>query len=113
VVSPHGESALRWAHRLTLPNLQQYVELGEGYSLIYAVAPSAFHNKTLLGLRLRRDYGVNLVAVKRTVSVTAGEGEPVTEESIIAVPSADTTILPDDVLILVGSNEALSKLPAD
>ena len=113
VVRPHGESALRWAHRLMLPNLQQYVELGEGYSLIYAAAPSAFHNKTLLELRLRREYGVNLVAVKRAVSVPTGEGEPAVEESVIAVPSADTAILPDDVLILVGSNEALSKLPAD
>jgi len=113
VVSPHRESALRWAHRLMLPNLQQYVELGEGYSMIYAAAPSAFHNKTLLELRLRRAHDVNLVAIQRTAYVGDTEEEQRIEESILSVPSADTTILPDDILILVGSNEALSKLPAD
>lgn len=113
VVRPHRESALRWAHRLMLPNLRQYVELGEGYSLIYSTAPRAFHHKTLMQLGLRAAYGVNLVAVKRTVSVTKGERAKAVEESVISVPSADTTIHPDDILILVGSNEALSKLPAD
>ncbi len=113
LVSPHRESALRWAHRLMLPNLQQYIELGEGHSMIYAAAPASFHNKTPLELGLRRKYGVNLVAVKRTVSVTTDEGGQARAESVLSVPSADTSILPDDILILVGSNEALSKLPAD
>lgn len=113
VVAPHRESALRWAHRLMLPNLEQYIELGEGHSMIYVAAPSAFHHKTLQELRLRVEYGVNLVAVKRKVPVTTSDGEPVVDESILSVPSADTTILPDDVLVLVGSNEALSELPAD
>jgi trk system potassium uptake protein TrkA len=113
VVSPHRESALRWAHRLMLPNLQQYIELGEGHSMIYVAAPSAFHNKTLLELRLRREYEVNLVAIKRTVTVGKDDGERSVVESMLSVPMADTMILPDDVLVLVGHNEALSRLPKD
>ncbi|MCP4589449.1 MAG: TrkA family potassium uptake protein, partial [bacterium] len=123
VVSPHRESAARWAHRLMLPSLEQYVELGEGYSLIYAPAPTAFHHQTLMALKLRREYGVNLVAIKRKVPCAGDQGAPAkdadqdgaspVEESVISVPNADTTILPDDILILVGSDEALSNLPAD
>ncbi|MCK4659102.1 MAG: TrkA family potassium uptake protein [Phycisphaerae bacterium] len=113
VVSPHRESALRWAHRLMLPNLQQYIELGEGHSMIYAVAPSVFHNKTLLDLQLRRKYGVNLIAIKRTMMVPTGEGESTVEESVLSIPSADTRILPGDILIVVGSNTAVSRLPQD
>ncbi|MFH0981060.1 MAG: TrkA C-terminal domain-containing protein, partial [Planctomycetota bacterium] len=113
VVSPHRESAVRWAHRLVLPNLQQYIELGEDHSMIYATAPSTFHGKTLNELQLRRKYSVNLVALKRTVPVTTQKGEQTAEESILTVPTADTTILPGDVLILVGTNEALSRLPAE
>lgn len=111
VVNPHRESALRWAHRLMLPNLQQYVELGEGYSMIYVTAPPTFHHKTLLELGLRRKYGVNVVAINRRVSISEGEKPLAPQESVIAVPEAETTILPDDILILVGNNEALGRLP--
>lgn len=117
IVSPERESALRWAHRLMLPNLEQYVELGEGHSLIYVTAPSAFCNKSLVELELRKRYGVNLVAIKRAggpAPPTPAEGEPPPPApSIIAVPNANTTLLPGDVLILVGSNESISRLPAN
>ncbi len=113
IASPEHESALRWAHRLMLPNLRQYVELGEGHSMIYTIAPTVFQHKTLQALELRSKFEVNLVAIKRGVRVQAGAGEdaPVRSSPVIVVPRADTTILPDDVLILVGSDEALSKLP--
>jgi Trk K+ transport system NAD-binding subunit len=52
------------------------------------------------------------VAIKREVSVQTDSAGPATAP-VILVPRADTTILPDDVLILVGSNEALAKLPTE
>ncbi|MCH7812980.1 MAG: TrkA family potassium uptake protein [Planctomycetes bacterium] len=110
IVNPEHESALRWAHRLMLPNLRQYVELGQDHAMVYSTAPAAFCHKTLADLQLRRKHGVNLVAIQRHVTVqTEDSPKPVTS-SLIVVPQADTTILPDDVLILVGSNEALSQL---
>jgi len=113
IVNPEHESALRWAHRLMLPDLKQYVELGEDHAMIYTTAPAAFHHQTPERLQLRRKHGVNLVAIRREVRVQAGGQDRAARTSVIAVPQADTTILPDDVLILVGSNEALSRLPSD
>ncbi len=113
VASAERESALRWAHRLTLPRLDQYVELGEGYSMIYVKAPRSFHQKTLLELNLRKKYEVNLVAIRRTVEVHTEEDEKKKTRQIITVPRPDTTILPDDVLIVVGSNESLSNIPKE
>jgi len=113
IASAERESALRWAHRLTLPRLEQYVELGENHSMVYVPAPTAFQNKTLLELGLRKEYGVNLVAVRRSVSIADAEGQRATKREIISVPRPDTTILPDDVLILVGSNDSLSALPGE
>jgi trk system potassium uptake protein TrkA len=107
------ESALRWAHRLTLPRLEQYVELGEGHSLIYMRAPDSFCHKTLAELGLRRKHNVNVVAIRREVAVRRGDEEKGSSAQIVAVPQPDTKILPHDVLILVGSNESLSKLPTD
>ena len=113
IVNPERESALRWAHRLTLPNLRQYIDLGEDHAITYIIAPSAFHGRTLAELALRARHGVNLVAIKREVSVQTESQTGPTTKPVVTVPLADTTILPDDVLILVGSNEALARLPAD
>ncbi len=113
VVRPEKESATRWAHRLTMPSLSRYVELGEGHSLVYITAPTPFQHKTLAQLSLRHHYGVNLVAIRRTMSVRTGSDDAVKTSQVISVPDADTTILPDDVLILVGSNESLGELPHD
>ena len=107
------ESALRWAHRLTLPRLEQYVELGEGHSLIYMRAPESFCHKTLAELGLRQKHNVNVVAIRREVAVRKGAEEKGSSAPIVAVPHPDTKILPRDVLIIVGSNESLSKLPTE
>ncbi len=112
IVNPERESALRWAHRLTLPNLRQYIDLGEDHAIVYVNAPSAFHHRTLAELALRARYGVNLVAIKRESTTRAKDGSPAVVP-VVAVPQADTTILPQDVLILLGPNEALAKLPVD
>ncbi len=103
VALPERESAFRWAHRLMLPNLTRYIELGDEHSMIYASAPSRFHDKTLKQLDLRNEYGVNLIAIERRTD----------EKPTIIVPAANTAILADDILVLVGSNESLSGLPSD
>ena len=113
IVNPEHESALRWAHRLMLPNLKQYIELGENHSMVYTAAPASFHHKTPAELALRRVYGVNLVAIKREVRTATDSAEDPPAAAVVSVPEADTAILPDDVLILAGSNEALSNLPAE
>ncbi|HUU84125.1 MAG TPA: TrkA family potassium uptake protein [Phycisphaerae bacterium] len=112
IVNPEQESALRWAHRLLLPNLRQYIELGTQHAMVYTTAPAAFCHKTPAELALRRTHGVNLVAIQRRVRVTTDAEERADSSPVITVPEADTTILPGDVLILVGSNESLSSLPA-
>lgn len=112
-VLPERESALRWAHRLMLPNLKQYIELGEHHSLVYMVAPRRFHDKTLRELDLRNKYGVNLIAIeRRRPKVDEKEGVSI-EEPIVAVPGAATVIHSEDVLVLAGSNDRLAALGGD
>lgn len=110
-VSPERESAVRWAHRLTLPNLKEYMEIGEGHSLIHRLAPKGFHHKTLNQLGLRRRYGVNIVAIKRTVAVKSGSDGATVTQPILTVPIGETVVLPNDVLIILGANEDLEHLP--
>ena len=111
IVNPERETAIRWAQRLMMPELRDYIELGEGHGLVQLVAPKAFHHKTLLDLHLRSKFNVLLVAIRRAVSVRTGATSGTAENAIVIIPEAHTTILPEDVLVLVGSNEALAQLP--
>jgi trk system potassium uptake protein TrkA len=113
IVFPERESALRWAHNLLLPRLERYIELGEGHGLVYSAAPKAFHHKTLEDIQLRARFGVNLVAVKRSVDVQAPGRPAAAGGAVYTLPGPGTKILPDDVLILVGSDENLGRLPRE
>jgi len=110
IVFPERESAMRWSNRLMLPHLREYIELGEGHALVQVRAPHEFANKTPGQLALRQKHQVNLVAIRRTVTVEQDGKEA--ESEIVSVPTAETKILPSDVLILIGSDDALAKLPA-
>jgi len=111
VLSPERESALRLARRLTHPHLEDYVEMAEGHSIISLQAPADFHHKTLQEINLRRQYRVNLVAIKRRVAVETPDGTAEPAEQIISVPEAETVIQPGDVLVLIGKTDSLAKLP--
>jgi trk system potassium uptake protein TrkA len=113
IANPEHEAANRWAHRLTLPRIREYVELGEGFSMIHVDAPREFCGKTPKTLMLRNQYGINLIAISRPEKIATDDEEAPAVRSSIIVPDPDTRILEGDVLILVGSDEGLSKLPRD
>jgi trk system potassium uptake protein TrkA len=110
VVNPEGESARRWAHRLILPKLQDYLEMGDNHSLVQIDAPADFHNRTPAQIQLRQNRELNLVAIRRKKTIGAGQRKSDESPTEILIPRGDTPILPGDVLILIGSNEALAKL---
>ncbi len=113
IASPEHESAVRWAHRLLLPTLTQYIELGDEHSIVYVPAPTPFHHKTPLELGLRKNFGVNLIAIERAAPSEKQQASDRTSAPAVKVPGPETEILPDDILVLIGSNEELSRLPLD
>jgi len=112
VIQPEMQAGQHLARNLANPHVEDFITLADGYTLIELHAPKAFQEKTLQGLGLRTRYGVNLVAIKRVTSLQR-DGETVEEEQIISVPKADDLIQAHDVLVLVGSDEALSRLPKE
>ncbi|UCG32874.1 MAG: TrkA family potassium uptake protein [Phycisphaerales bacterium] len=113
IVYPEGESATRWANQLLMFRVRNLVELGEGHSLVWITAPQVWHHKTPHELRLRQKHHVNLVAISRAVKPDAEEDALRHTSTVIIVPGADEELLPDDILIMAGANDALSSLPSD
>ena len=108
VIYPEIESAQRWAFKLIAPQIGEKIDFAPGYSLARIKAPPSFDEKTVMDLQLRQKYNVNLVLIKR-----AEKSERMKEQNgkIINVPMPGTIIYQDDILMVVGSDPDLAKLP--
>ena len=109
IISPEDESAVRLAQQLVSPGLISILEIGEGVSMVQMKAPIKFHNRRIVDIDLRRKYSVNLVAIKKRI--VSSEDPNVFEEKVLDIPKPDDVIDPNDILILMGSDEALAELP--
>ena len=112
VIQPETQTGKYLARKLANPQIEDFIALAKGYTLIELKAPKAFQGKTLQDLALRGHYNVNLVAIKR-VSTTEDDGETIEEVEVIGVPKAADLIQENDTLVLVGSDEALARLPKE
>jgi len=106
VIRPELQAGQHLARRIANPQLEDILIFQPGFALIELRAPEIFQHKTPREAQLREKYNVNLVAVKRPLN---GDGL----EFKTSVPTGDDTIEPDDILVLVGSSDALAHLPKD
>ncbi len=113
VIQPEMQAGERLGHSLANPQLEDLIPLSEGYTLIELYAPQEFCGKTLKVLELRQEYNVNLIAIKRPEKVPEGKEVAEKKFNYIGVPRATDVIEPGDVLVVVGSNEALARLPKE
>jgi len=113
IIQPETHAGEHLARRLADPQLEEYIPLAEGVSLIELVAPKQFCGKSLLELKLRNKYEVNLLAIRRRPPQADGSPCPPDQEQAIVVPKADQRIAPGDILVLMGADENLALLPKE
>lgn len=113
VIQPEIQAGERLGHSLANPQLEDLITLAEGYTLIELYAPKEFCGKSLQVLELRKRYDVNLIAIKRPHQEIGPDGIPIKKQTVIGVPRATDQIERGDVLVVVGSNEALARLPKE
>jgi trk system potassium uptake protein TrkA len=109
VIQPETEAGRQLARRLAHPEMEDLIELSDGFTLIEVKAPGTFHGRTLEQLALRTKYNVNLVAIKRPSDVT--EDDPANRRVTTYVPQPSYVLHPDDILVIVGTDAAINNLP--
>lgn len=97
VILPEREVAAKLAARLSSTHLRDYLMLSEDTAIEERSTPKAWCNKTIGELRIRNRYKVNVIALRRNT------------ETIIAI-EADTLLLPNDVLVLLGQTKDLQEI---
>ena len=78
--------------------------------MIQATAPEKFWDKTLEELQVRRNYHVQVVAIRRTAEDIDADGVKRTREMLISVPMADTQIRKGDVPMILGNDDAVRQI---
>lgn len=119
VIQPETSAGEQMARRLANPRLTDVIDLAEGYSLVETEAPPSWCGISLMELGLRTKFEINLVTIKRravsTATVSNDEDAaptPVPPE-IVSVPRPDDLLQEGDLLMLVGSHEAIDRLPRE
>lgn len=96
VVFPERDMGLRVAHHLISPNILDFIELAEDYSIVEIIASDFMVGKNLRQLDVRANYGCNVMAIKSGGQVNVA-------------PNAEDQIKKDDVLVVIGQNDDLQK----
>ena len=118
VIQPETNAGEQMARRLANPRLTDVIYLAEGYSIVETQAPKSWWGIGLKDIGLRTTFDVNLVAIKRQViaaqqATDEDDGSAPPPVEVISVPRPDDLIQEGDLLLLVGSHEAIDKLPRD
>lgn len=97
VVIPEQENAARLAKSLSAPNLLEYIELSEDYSIVELPAPKSWEGKDLKELNVRAKLGVNILAVRRDGKMDVS-------------PAADFRFHSGDIIVVLGDTKALDTI---
>jgi trk system potassium uptake protein TrkA len=98
VVNPEADFGERFAVRIAHETVIGELALGEDLVITELQAPASFAGRTLDELKLPRQYGVSVVAVRR-----GGRGS-------VERPAPDTRLEKDDVLVVVSDPKAVPRL---
>jgi len=99
VVFPEREAAERLAHRLTSPNVIDFIPLGKDYSIHEVAPPDSFVGRTLGDLQIRNRFQVQVLAVRDVLT-----------QEIHVNPGAELMVKPSDALLVLGRDQDLARL---
>lgn len=97
VVYPEREMGIRVAKNVVAGNFLDMMDLSAEYSIVEIMLPQKWIGNTLSGLDVRRNYGLNIVAIKR-------------DDGVLVNMGPNEELQQDDVLIVIGSNTSIAEL---
>ncbi len=110
IISPEEEMGLRLARRLSSTHILHHLDISEDHTIAEIIVGETFIGKTIRDLNLRSRYGVNIVGIKKKVPQVTEQGENIYVEKYLDFPSPDDVIEEGDVLVMVGSERAISEV---
>jgi len=104
------------ASKLTQKRIVEVVKLSSDFSIMEILTPRIFKGKTLQDLNLRKIYNINVVTIrKRSVPGETDRNAPINikEFDTVFLPSPDTLLDGNEVLVIVGKNRDVHAFAAE
>ena len=100
VVFPEREMGCEVARLLTKPRVVDQFNIDPEHSIVEIIVPDKFDGKTIADLEIRNKYGLNLLAVGAQ------------HEKFTINPQPSTILKKGTVIIVLGSNQDINRLPS-
>lgn len=107
-IIPEEEMAIRLANSLVSKNIIDHIPMADGFTVSEITAPSSFVGKTIRELLVRNKYKVEIIAIRKGFKKDNGEVGEI--EKTTEMPTADTVIEKNDIILVFGKNEDVIKL---
>jgi len=104
IISPEDELGFRITESILNPNIIFSISLPDNYLIVELKAPKKICEEKLGDIKLREDFGLNLITILRASNKETG-----LDHHISGVPSSDTIINSNDILVLFGKSKDLTK----
>jgi trk system potassium uptake protein len=98
LVLPEYETGRNLARTLIKPGILDRFELDSKHSIVELKVPASFYGKTIAQLRLRSDYGLNVLAIGESKNFDIN-------------PNPDRLLCKDDVFVVIGNKLDIDRLP--
>ncbi|HLO51985.1 MAG TPA: TrkA family potassium uptake protein [Kamptonema sp.] len=98
VVFPEREMGCALARTLTKPSILERFDLDPDHSIVELLVPEKFDGKTIADLELRRNYGLNLIAVSQANKFEIN-------------PQPNERLKKGSAMVVIGSNKDINRLP--
>ncbi len=99
VVFPERDMGERVAKSIISPGVLDLMQLSDDFQIVEIRTPAKWAGNTLIGLNVRRKYGISILAVHRN-------------GSYMVSPSADLQLEAEDVLLVIGKESDIEELNA-
>lgn len=97
VIFPERDMGARVARSILTPNVLDLMYLSDDYQIIEIRVPSKWVGNSIIGLNVRRHYGLNILAIHR-------------QERFLVSPAPDMLFASGDTLLVMGKKEDIERL---
>ena len=99
VVFPERDMGARLARSILAPNVLDLMNLSDDYQIVEIRVPAKWIGNSLIGLNVRRHYGLNILAIQR-------------QGRFMVSPAPDMLFETGDILLVMGKKEDIERLEA-
>lgn len=97
VVFPERDMGMRVAKSLLTPNVLELIDLSDDYQLMETIVPAKWTGETIIGLDVRRHFGVIILAVHRG-------------KQFFVSPASDFVFEAGDIVLVLGKKDDIDNL---